>query len=615
MNRKRFSASARESVLGSLVDNHITDGANLLNAVEFAESPQGLGISLYPVQRVLLKLIFGIPMDWDEKEVPVYDVFCENLLYTFKETEYIRYVSDKGRIMITDWREANPEGYNEIDCIVGRRGGKSQLVSAIMAYKLYRLLNLRSPQEYFGLVSGSPIDLTILAQDAEGSSRLYDKLKEDVNRCSFFAPFIKGSTSEMTFVSEADRFKRDITPSIKAMSFPCTTNAVRGPSSYVLALDEFAFYRNQVGVNSEEIYKAAAPATMQFKAGGVREGKRESMILIITSPNGRIGKYYQLYQSAMRMGNDSDILAFRCSTSEMNPRSDVAFLKKEFRENPDSFKAEYGGNFLEAAESYVKLATMNECVDLERPNKIQFEDAAIGRKYFWGLDLGMKHDATALAISHWEPNKTQTGATLVYDYIDRLMVGEGEYVGFKELPLDDLLKWLTHLNRYYPCFKGATDQHGGAMFVQLLESIEIHGLELVHLTSGINSQMYLTMKGLMEQRNIRFPNEEKFLNELKLVEASYVGKYQIRVEAPDEKDAHDDMCDAAALCSWVAQQWALNEGSREFRSILEGNSPVGPQIATGWDVNAPLSVLKSQERMMQMQMRSSIGVQNPFRRR
>ena len=1379
----KFTTKARESMFSNLVQHHITDNTTTLNALDFVESPQGLNIKLYPVQRVLLKLIFGIPMDMDEHEVPVYDIFCEHLLYTFKETEYIKYVHEQGRINLTDWQSAPPEGYNEVVAVVGRRGGKavsldtpvptpagfipmgdlkvgdfvysptgattkiiqahqpftdqtyrvgfddgtsvvchgghlwhtlsknerknnarrwpntgprpqmckgisagsvkttleimntltykradgkkennhsipltrpvlmaeaslpidpyflgqwladgdsnmlaittmdpetaafihntgatngldvvvsnngsaanryalvskvkasngrgmvgrnplsdifrslglfdqkhipqnylwasvdqrlsllqglmdadggcyrnrcefnntnealsrgvyqlaaslglkpywsvkratlygkdcgacyrvtwtgalgvfrlprklkelpakpkscqnhriitsvepegvqevrcitvenpdglflfghnfnvthnSQLVSAIAAYKLYKLLNIRSPQEYYGLVPSSPIDFTFMAQDSEGASRLYDKMKEDVNRAPFFAPFLKSmNTEEMAFVSEADRGKRDVTPSIKVASFPCleenelvwstnglqpikdiqvgdhvldmqgvpqrvtakanneerllalstqsfkgdpllltpkhtcisvkeseafsklpflfkwkqgdrfegrkkargigkkiditegyaeelaigdyllfpqlntdnrncnpldnaqaktlpwsqgclgggqalhttsacrrvpelpvtlaacrlyglflaegstsgrtylqqarwtfhideqdtyakfvhdtllsefgldsrvftekdankcvvtccsselarglahwfgrgsdgkviptealswplplqkaliqgyyegdgsddrriaptvskrlayslysliiqtgqhpsilfrpgyntlykgkvvvhkdswyteicrregcarffqeidgvnyywtriteidsvesahkvvdisventnsfltkfaavhncTTGSVRGPSSFLLALDEFGFYRAQIGSSSDEIYKAAAPATMQFKAGGTRDGKRESMILIITSPNGKIGKYYSLYQSGMKMGNKSDILAFRCSTAEMNPRSDVDFLKKEFRESPDVFQAEYGGNFLEAAESYVKLSTIGECVDLTRGNVTSFETRMVGQKNFWGLDLGMQHDGTGLAICHWEPLGNGLGAKLVYDVIDRLMVGEHPYENVKQLPLDDVLEWLRLKNDLLPCHKGATDQHGGSMLVQLLQNYGINGLDLVHLTSGINSQMYLVFKGLLEQKKISLPNEERFLSELKLVEASYSGKYQIRVQAPAEKDAHDDMCDASALASWVAQQWALGEGSREFADICDGWSPANFTAGlpnSGLDVQtASMAELKSYERQLALMQKINSGVQNPYRRR
>lgn len=613
---KRFSQKARESVLGGLIDHHITDGSNLMNALEFIEGPAGLNIKLYPVQRVIIKLIFGIPMDWEEREVPVYDMFCEELLHTFKETEYIRYVYEKGRINIPDWRDAQPGGYNEIDMIVGRRGGKSVIVAAVAAYKLYLLLNHPSPQEYYGLVPGSPIDLTMMAQDSEGSNRLYDQLKEDINRAPFFAPFIKSMTSEeMTFVAEADRLKRDITPSIKAASYPCTTNAVRGPSSYFLALDEFAFYRQQIGSSSDEMYNAASPATMQFKAGGTREGKRESMIFIITSPANRIGKYYTLFKTAMEEGAESSVLAFQCSTAEMNPRSDTPFLKKQYKDNPEKFKAEYGGEFLDASGTFTPATVIDACVEENRTNTNILIPEMVGHKYFWGLDLGMKHDATALAICHWEGG--QNNAWLVYDYIGRLMIGEGQYANFSELPLDDVLAWLKRMNDLMACYKGATDQYGGSLLVQLLTAHEIFGMELVHLTSGINSQMFLTLKTLMENRQVRFPNEPLFISELKLLEATYSNKYQIRVAAPDEKGAHDDMADAAALAAYVAQNWAIDEGKREIGDIMLGipQNVMPGTIRGGWDMNASLSHLKSVERQLKLQMNPYGAVQNPWKRR
>ena len=615
MTRPRFSQKARESVLGGLVDTHITDNTTQLNALEFIESSGGLNISLYPVQRVLIKLIFGIPMDWNEKEVPVYDQFCEKLLFTFTEREYIRYVFEKGRINIPTWEDANPLGYNEIDMIVGRRGGKSVVVAAVAAYKLYLLLSHRDPQEYYGLVPGSPIDLTMMAQDSKGSSRLYDQLKEDINRAPFFAPYIKSMTGEeMTFVSEADRGKRELTPSIKAAAYPCTTNAVRGPSSYFLALDEFAHYRQQIGSSSDEMYSAAAPATMQFKGGGTREGLRESMIFIITSPVNKIGKYYTLFKTAMEEGAASPVLAFQCSTAEMNPRSDTPFLKKEYKDNPEKFRAEYGGEFLDSSETYVRALTISDCVEQDRGNATHLVTSMIGHNYFWGLDLGMRHDATALAVCHWEGGMNQ--AWLKFDFIGRLMVGEGEYKDFSELPLDDVLAWLKMVHQMMPCFQGATDQYGGSLLVQLLAAHEINGIELVHLTTGVNSQMYLTLKTLMENRQAKFPNVEKFILEMKLLEATFINKYQVRVAAPTEKDAHDDMADATALAAYKAQLWAVGDGKRVMWDIMQGvpQNIVPGTIAGGWDMNSSLAHLRSYERQLAHQFNPSGAILNPYRR-
>jgi len=262
----KFNKAARQSTLGRIVGERILDSKSQLDAIQFIEGKEGLAVKLYPVQRVCVKAIFGIPFDKYPGMVPVWDKFRENLLYRFTEQEYLQWVYDQGRCNIGDWRDLPPDGYKEADLLVGRRGGKSQLISAIAAYKLYLLLSVRSPQEFYGLVPGSPIDFTFLAQDDDGSNRLYEKMRQDVARSKqVFGSYLKDDTnSAMKFISEADRSKENWTPTIKVEAFPCTTNAVRGPSSYFLALDEFAHFRSEKGASSEQVYEAANPATLNF---------------------------------------------------------------------------------------------------------------------------------------------------------------------------------------------------------------------------------------------------------------------------------------------------------------------------------------------------------------
>ena len=129
------------------------------------------------------------------------------------------------------------------------------------------------------------------------------------------------------------------------------------------------------------------------------------------------------------------------------------------------------------------------------------------------------------------------------------------------LPLEDILDWLTEMNKFLPCFRGATDQHGGQQLVQLLELKEIKNVELVNLTPAINSQMAYALRGYIESERCSFPYQPKFIQELKLVELEVASKYQIRVAAPQEKGAHDDMADAAMLCAFLAQRWLIDEGN------------------------------------------------------
>jgi hypothetical protein len=421
---------------------------------------------------------------------------------------------------------------------------------------------------------------------------------------------LRTSTSQkMAFVTEADRNKRDATPTITAAAYACTTNAVRGPSSYMLAMDEFAFYRSSSGTNSDAIYAAATPATLQFRNPHTQ--MKDSMVMIISSPLKRVGKYYEVYKYGLENGPMCGTLSFRCSTAEMNPNTPKGSLRLEEKKSPLSFKYEYGGEFADSTESYVKSKQLDICVDLGRVNTTHFTPELVGHKYFWGFDLGMRHDASALAVGHWEYKDGHP--CLIYDYIDRLMVGEGQYVNEPELKLEHIINWLDKMHKLLPCFRGVTDQHGGTMLVQLLKAYGIEGMELVHLSANINSKMYHCLKGMVDQGAARFPDYEKLILEIKNLEAEVINKYMIRVAAPAEKDSHDDMADAAALVAMIAVEWAQGEGAREMADLittpaLVKHSLFGAPIIGSYDINyASLTDLRLLERQNHIRKTAMAG--------
>ena len=513
-----------------------------------------------------------------------------------------------------------PEDVRQVRCItVDRQDGlflfgrnfnithNSQLVSALATEKLRQLLSIRSPQLHYRLVDGSPIDFTLLAQDEDGAERLYNKIKADVNRAEFFRPYLygKAGTDSVKFITEADRFRRDVEPSIEVASWPCTTRAARGPSSYFLALDEFAHFRSASGASSDEVYESATPSTARFLNDA---GELESLTVTITSPWTKVGKTWQLYNDGMREGPESGILVYRCSSAEMAGKEiSPEFLRTKYKRDSIKWTAEYGGQFLESAGSFVPTVKVDACVDKDRLNAVGFDHRRVGTTYFWGTDLGFSHDATALAICHWEQDAGGL-FLLVYDYINRMMVGEkgdlGDFTDHKQLLVGDVLDWFWDVNQMLPGRFGYTDQYAGAMFTQLCKQRELDFIELVHLTSGINSEMYYALQGYINQEICRFPNVPKFLHEIGTVEAFYVGKHQISVKAPNEKDAHDDMCDAVALAAWGAQKWMLENKTMGF--ALSGSSiQFGPDMLRPGDMGinpelATLSQLRVAERMREM---------------
>src|SRR5579863_201827 len=607
-----------------IADKQLEDTPHKINAIDFIEGPGGTGLVLRPVQRVLVKALFAVPFDYrpawaDNIEgwgmVEMWDQYRENKVRPdVTEEEYLHIVHEEGRCNVKDWRDIPERGFNEGVVFCGRRGGKSEVVAAIAAYKLYLTLLNNSPQRFFGLAEGSQIDFTFLAQDETGAGRLLKKLAAAVNRANWFHPYLKdNNTKNLSFICEADRhIGAAVKPSIQVWSLPCTTNAVRGPSSVFLALDEFAHFRSEVGSTSEDMYVAATPAAGDFhheevRADGTKEEIQDSLILSISSPLKRVGMMYDLYKMALEDGinEDNPTFALSCSSAEMNPKLKAGFLKDKARKNPITFKAEYGGQFLESTETFVREIDMRACIDVSAWNsKGEPEQGAIvryntttfnpinslGYQYFWGLDLGgvnvtdpdnTKSDASALAIGHLEfrpdPNpvsQVRHGFHLVYDYIDRMIVGEEftgpgltregpdgiRYKDYNVLPLKDILIWLKEMNKALPCFKGTTDQHAGQQLITLLEQNEIHNVELVNITPAINSEMAYALRGFVNDKTANFPYVPKFIHEIKMVETDVVSKYRIRVHAPIEKGAHDDMVDAVMLVAQLAITWLDEEG-------------------------------------------------------
>ena len=98
-----------------------------MGPLEFVESVDGLGFKLFPMQRLIIKAFYGIELEPAEKE----------LLETLKKA---------GK---TTWREG--EKYTELVLMVGMKGGKTELASAISLYEEYRLFGLESPQAHYNL--------------------------------------------------------------------------------------------------------------------------------------------------------------------------------------------------------------------------------------------------------------------------------------------------------------------------------------------------------------------------------------------------------------------------------------------------------------------------------
>jgi len=254
-------------------------GQQPANIIEFVESSWGLNIPLYPVQRVILKAHYGIPLDdnpWGldlTKKVPSdhpnYDEIAFlpddededepgeliDLLPDEVEPEepldYPDAMEDetgfyKFRVKITDWRRENPrymteaeylrflyaEGRSNIKEVVpgrerrelvlsiGRRSGKTFICACVMAYEVYKLILKDNPQRYYGIPKTNVIQLISVATDKDQAGLLYNEASGHFSNCAFYKPYTANNTmSYAKFQSPEDisRFGRYVDdPTAKA---------------------------------------------------------------------------------------------------------------------------------------------------------------------------------------------------------------------------------------------------------------------------------------------------------------------------------------------------------------------------------------------------------------
>jgi hypothetical protein len=100
-----------------------------VDIITFCESPWGLNMNkttgntcLRPVQKLILKCFYNIPLDDKEKSIIVRDFLNEQELYKMTEKEYLDYLWSEGR---TNLRGQNFSIHrNELVLVCGRRSGK-----------------------------------------------------------------------------------------------------------------------------------------------------------------------------------------------------------------------------------------------------------------------------------------------------------------------------------------------------------------------------------------------------------------------------------------------------------------------------------------------------------
>lgn len=434
----------------------------------------------------------------------------------------------------------------------------SNLSSVIANYQVYRLIQKKNPQSYYGFPKGEQVFFTCASVDADGATDLLNKMRSKLMNCAPMRDKIVGdSVDYLTMQTDNDiqvYGKRRGVPTIKINTGACSSNGLRGKNNIMVILDQVAFFSatQSSKFSGTEIYNALTPSCASFKRkGATNEQKGDGLVFLISSPAKQQGIFWQTYQNSFKLADD--ILMFKMGTSMVNPYVDSNYLKMQYKKNPQTFDIEYNANFSTKTLKFIgNKQQLHQCVD---KNRLQNQSGGIqGNDYFMAIDLAYKNDATAIAIVHKEKdiyivdyvNAFFPGSSDVWQIPNSIYKCYNQFADHQTLSINLINDIIVGLCKKFPIKKGTYDQwSGGFALQQLLYEQGLQRIEMNSYGPVVNSITWDLFQTLMRDKKINFWNCQPLIAEL--LDLQYqVSRNNKKVFAPKQQGCHDDMSDAVA---------------------------------------------------------------------
>lgn len=296
--------------------------------------------------------------------------------------------------------------FQELILVLGRRSGKSFMVSVIALYEVYRFLMMDHPQSRYPLTEFDTISIVNIANSQrQAKGAIFDKMRSYCFKSPFFSQYVgKEIQGEIHFLTPHDKRENErriaqgntslLTGTIQAISGHSNSSTLVGLTVAVVIIDEMAEMagNNPEGNHDEILYDKLKPALATFGADG--------KMICISNPLAPQGKFFNLYESAF---DDQLTLMFQLPTWLSNPTISKSWLESEKTKSRKTYNIFYGAQFSSGAgdtflsEEDVLRAFRN------RADEKRSEYGEPLQRYFMHLDPAHSSDYYSLAIVHAVP--------------------------------------------------------------------------------------------------------------------------------------------------------------------------------------------------------------------
>jgi hypothetical protein len=558
----------------------VLDQSAYADIIEFAESPAYLGLTLYPRQRLILKLYYRLDLTDAELADVRYllaatDKYAKLYFPGLCAHHVLGYCSRKrcqGQEDKPDYRILNDaelrarlkDHYAHIlEVIAGRRGSKSVLGAVVNSYELYKLLRDPNPQRTWGLIPGQPIGTANVATDETQALGLFGQLKALLENAPWFQKLRYRPLETLLDFPGRGLYSR---------SMHSNSASVRGNTLIAVNLDEFCFMNKTAGKMSDKaMWDALTPSVVTFKDS--------ARIVITSSPFNKAGKAWDLFYKAEE-GEALHVIAFQFAAWEMNPTltKEDPELASAYMLDPDAAEIEYGGQWADQVGQYIPAEAIDACGSKDRRMATHGER---GVRYTLHIDLSKRRDRCGLVICHYDKDLGKVVVDRVEEFDPENGLEPLVDPIHHEIDHEAVFAYIVRLYRQYN-FRFhwiSFDQFNSAWLVQALrrEFGDIRGdwIDEITITDKANKEMFGNLRSLIVQGGIEYYRHLDLMKQLAQLGRTIKPSGSWKVEAPP--GFHDDMADALAAAAWMCLQLALGIKSgittMDYRKTAPADAP------------------------------------------
>jgi hypothetical protein len=397
-------------------------------------------------------------------------------------------------------RETAPTtAFTEAELIVGRRGGKSRVLSLVAVF----LACFRNYTPF--LAPGEVATIGIIASDRKQSRSIFRFTIGLLKAVGMLATLIEDETGETITLSNR------VVIEIATASF----RATRGYTYAAALCDETAFWRDETSANPDtEIFRALRPGMSSIPG---------AILLNASSPYRRSGLLWTTYQRHYAK-DDARVLVWRASTSEMNPSIDPAIIAEAYEDDPESAASEYGAEFRTDIADFISRAIVEACVEpacFERPS------VKAAGKYSAFIDAagGSGQDSMTLGIAH-----TVDGVAVLDAIRERR----------PPFSPDDVVAEFAALMQSYSVRNAESDRWGGDWVISTFQKVGI----IVEPSAKPKSDIYRELLPLLNGRRCALLDNPRLIGQLCGLERRTARGGRDSID--HATGAHDDVANAAA---------------------------------------------------------------------